>query len=50
MLVVHCVIGPLSTTQIIIALPVAVPEMVLAVWLIVTGFSVTHPGPTPGSV
>jgi hypothetical protein len=38
-LVVYGVIGPLSTTQIIIALSIAVQEMVLAVWLIAKGFA-----------
>ena len=46
-LVVYGVIGPLSTTQIIIAVPIAVQEMVLAVWLIVKGFNTIHPEPTP---
>jgi hypothetical protein len=32
------VIGPLSTPQVVLALPIAVQEMVIAVWLIVKGF------------
>lgn len=38
-LVIFRVIGPLSATQILFALPIAVQEMVLAVWLIVKGFA-----------
>jgi Domain of unknown function (DUF4386) len=37
-LVMFRVIGPLSTFQVVLALPLAVQEMVLAVWLIVRGF------------
>ena len=39
MLVMFRVIGPMSTTQIVLAVPIAVQEMVLAVWLIVKGFN-----------
>jgi hypothetical protein len=38
-LVMYSLIGPLSTSQVILALPIAVQEMVLAVWLIVKGFN-----------
>jgi hypothetical protein len=33
------IIGPLSTPQVVLALPIAVQEMAIAVWLIVKGFS-----------
>jgi uncharacterized protein DUF4386 len=33
------VIGPLSTPQVVLALPIAVQEMAIAVWLIFKGFS-----------
>jgi hypothetical protein len=39
MLVMFRVIGPMSTTQVALAVPIAVQEMVLAVWLIVKGFN-----------
>jgi hypothetical protein len=39
MLVMFRVIGPMSTTQVVLAVPIAVQEMVLAVWLIVKGFN-----------
>jgi len=39
LLVMFGVIAPLSTSQVIFALPIAVQEMALAVWLIVKGFS-----------
>jgi hypothetical protein len=38
-LVVYGVIGPLSPTQMIIAVPIASQEMVFAVWLIAKGFA-----------
>jgi hypothetical protein len=38
-LVMFSLIGPLSTPQVVLALPIAVQEMVLAVWLIVKGFN-----------
>lgn len=38
-LVMFSIIGPLSTSQVVLALPIAVQEMVLAVWLIVKGFN-----------
>jgi Domain of unknown function (DUF4386) len=38
-LVMFQVIGPMSTPQVVLALPIAVQEMVLAVWLIVKGFN-----------
>ncbi len=39
MLVMFRLIGPMSTFQVVLALPIAVQEMVLAVWLIVKGFN-----------
>ncbi|MGD0160194.1 MAG: DUF4386 domain-containing protein [Candidatus Bathyarchaeia archaeon] len=39
LLVMFSVIGPLSTGQVVLALPIAVQEMVLAVWLIIKGFN-----------
>jgi Domain of unknown function (DUF4386) len=38
-LVMFQVIGPMSAPQVVLALPIAVQEMVLAVWLIVKGFN-----------
>ena len=43
------VIGPLSTPQAVLALPIAVQEMAIAVWLIVKGFNssvITPVGPS----
>jgi hypothetical protein len=39
LLVMFRVAAPLSTTQVVLALPIAVQEMVLAVWLIARGFN-----------
>jgi hypothetical protein len=38
-LVMFNAIGPMSSIQVVLALPIAVQEMVLAVWLIVKGFN-----------
>jgi len=37
--VMFSLIGPLSTFQVVLNLPIAVQEMILAVWLIVKGFN-----------
>lgn len=55
LLVMFGVIDNLSTTQVVLALPLAVQEMVLAVWLITKGFDpraiVTEPaGETPAGL
>jgi len=52
MLVMFRVTGSLSTTQVVLNLPIAVQEMVLAVWLIVVGFAspAAAPGPTDQAV
>jgi len=39
LLVMFSLIGPMSTFQVVLNLPIAVQEMVLAVWLIVKGFN-----------
>ena len=39
LMVMFQIIEPLSTPQVLLALPIAVQEMVLAVWLIVRGFN-----------
>jgi len=48
LLVVFQRIDNLSTTQIVLALPIAVQEMVLAVWLIAKGFSPSAFAPESG--
>ena len=48
MLVMFSAIGPMSTPQVVLSLPIAVQEMALAVWLIVKGFSpITEHEPIP---
>ena len=47
LLVLFQAIGTLSATQVALNLPIAVQEMVLAVWLIVKGFNPTAKIPTP---
>jgi len=44
------VIGPLSTPQVVLALPIAVQEMAIAVWLIFKGFNPAVVGSEPGAV
>ena len=39
LLVLFDVAAPMSTTQVVLALPIAVQEMVLAIWLIARGFN-----------
>ena len=39
LLVMFRLTEPMSTTQVVLALPIAVQEMVLAVWLIAKGFN-----------
>jgi hypothetical protein len=39
LLVMFRLIGPMSPTQVVLAIPIGVQEMVLAVWLIVKGFN-----------
>lgn len=38
-LVLFGVAAPMSTTQVLLALPIAIQEMVLAIWLIAKGFA-----------
>jgi Domain of unknown function (DUF4386) len=45
LLVMFGVIGGFSTSQVVLALPIAVQEMVLAVWLIVRGFDLSAIAP-----
>ncbi len=47
LLVLFRAIAQLSSTQVVLNLPIAVQEMVLAVWLIVKGFSPKAQTPTP---
>jgi hypothetical protein len=47
LLVLFQSITVLSSTQVVLSLPLAVQEMVLAVWLIVKGFSPKATAPTP---
>ena len=48
LLVMFRLIDNLSTTQVVLALPIAVQEMVLAVWLIAKGFA-PAPSPSPAA-
>jgi hypothetical protein len=47
MSVMFRLIAPLSTSQVVLVLPIAAQEMVLAVWLIVKGFSPSAIVPEP---
>ena len=47
LLVLFQSIAPLSAPQVVLNLPIAVQEMVLAVWLIVKGFSSKAKAPAP---
>jgi hypothetical protein len=49
LLVLFDVAAPMSTTQVVLALPIAVQEMVLAVWLIAKGFDPTAIASEPAS-
>lgn len=61
-LVLFRLTSPMSTTQVVLALPIAVQEMVMAVWLIAKGFDPSAitaesagetprwPGPAPRTV
>jgi hypothetical protein len=46
-LVMFGLMAPFSTEQILLALPIAPQEMVLAVWLIVKGFNPSVIGSAP---
>ncbi len=49
LLILFGVTGTMSTTQIVLNVPIGVQEMVLAVWLIVKGFKVVDSPATPPS-